>query len=177
MIEEALRRQLEPVVDRRQRLSLAWHLSIYWLACGLAALALIGADRLFGFRPPHALAAWCAIVVGATLWAIYRSRRLRPDYRAIARTIEQQNPDLKALLLAAVEQKPDGPDGQFGYLQQQVLLQAVSHATDHDWMATVSNRRLALASLGWFVLCHCCSLPSCFCGPAAGQVHRWQRES
>ena len=55
MIEEALRRQLEPVVDRRQRLSLAWRLSIYWLACGLAALVLIGADRLFGFRSPHAI--------------------------------------------------------------------------------------------------------------------------
>jgi hypothetical protein len=149
MIEEALRRQLEPVVARRQRLSLAWRLSIYWLACGLAGLALIGADRLLGSRPPHALGALYAVVAGATLWAIYRSRRLRPDYRAIARTIEQQNPDLKALLLAAVEQKPESPDGQFGYLQQQVLLQAVSHATDHDWMQAVSNRRLALAHLGW----------------------------
>ena len=42
MIEEALRRQLEPVVDRRQRLSLAWRMSICWLACGLGGS---GSDR------------------------------------------------------------------------------------------------------------------------------------
>jgi hypothetical protein len=148
MIEEALRRQLEPVVARRRHLSLAWQLSIYWLACGLAGLVLIGANQLWGWRSPLAIWALCAAIATATLWAIYRSRRLRPDYRAIARNIEQQHPDLKALLLAAIEQKPDGPDGQFGYLQQQVLLQAVSHATDHDWVQSVSTGRLALANLG-----------------------------
>ena len=35
MIEEALRRQLQPVADRRRRLYLAWRLSICWLICGL----------------------------------------------------------------------------------------------------------------------------------------------
>jgi hypothetical protein len=148
MIEEALRRQLEPVVARRRHLSLAWQLSIYWLACGLAGLILIGANQLWGWRSPLAIWALCAAIATATLWALYRSRRRRPDYRAIARNIEQQHPDLKALLLAAIEQKPDGPDGQFGYLQQQVLLQAVSHATDHDWVQSISTGRLALANLG-----------------------------
>jgi hypothetical protein len=147
MIEEALRRQLEPVVDRRRRLSLAWHLSLYWLMGALAGLALLGADRLLGWRSPLAVAGLGIAIVGATLWALYRSRRLRPDYRAIARNIEQQHPDLKALLLAAVEQKPEGPDGQFGYLQQQVLLQAVSHAVRHDWVQSVSAARLALANV------------------------------
>jgi hypothetical protein len=115
---------------------------------GIAGVVLIGADRLWGWRSPLALGALCAAIAGATLWALYRSRRLRPDYRAIARNIEQQHPDLKALLLAAVEQKPEGPDGQFGYLQKQVLLQAVSHATDHDWVQSVSTGKLALANLG-----------------------------
>ncbi len=150
MIEEALRRQLEPVVDRRRRLALAWRLSVCWLACGLAGLVLFGADRLLGWRAPLALALLCLVAVGAVLWGTYRSRRLRPDYQAIARNIEQQHPDLKALLLAAIEQRPEGPDGQFGYLQRQVLLQAVSHATDHDWTETISARRLALANVGWF---------------------------
>ena len=101
MIEEALRRQLEPVVARRRHLSLAWQLSIYWLACGLAGLVLVGADRLLGWRSPLAIWALCAAIATATLWAIHRSRRLRPDYRVIARNIEQEHPDLKALLLAA----------------------------------------------------------------------------
>ncbi len=150
MIEEALRRQLEPVVDRRRRLALAWRLSVYWLACGLVGLVLFGADRLLGWRSPPALGILCIAAMGATFWGIYRSRRLRPDYQAIARNIEQQHPDLKALLLAAIEQRPEGAEGQFGYLQRQVLLQAVSHATDHDWTETISARRLALANVGWF---------------------------
>ncbi|MBM4024405.1 MAG: hypothetical protein FJ280_03235 [Planctomycetes bacterium] len=150
MIEEALRTQLEPVVDRRRRLSLAWRLSLYWLTAGVVGLFLIGADRLLGWRSPLALASLCLAVVAATVWAIYRVRRLRPDYRAIARHIEQQHPDLKALLLAAIEQKPEGPEGRFGYLQHQVLLQAVSHATHHDWMQTIPPRTLALANFSWF---------------------------
>ena len=155
MIEEALRKQLEPVVERRRRLSLAWRLSIYWLAAALVGAALVAADRLWGWRSPLALGALCAATVAATLWAIYRSRRLGPDYRAIARNIEQQHPDLRALLLAAIEQRPEGPDGLFGYLQKQVLLQAISHATNHDWVQTVSARRLALANLGWFGALSC----------------------
>jgi len=151
MIEEALRKQLEPVVDRRRRLYLAWRLSIYWLVLGLIGLALMGADRLVGWRSPLALGGLCAAMMVAALWAIYRSRRLRPDYRAIARNIEQQHPDLKALLLAAVEQKPEGPDGRFGYLQQQVLLQAVSHASGHDWQQSISTQRLVLANVARLV--------------------------
>ncbi len=155
MIEEALRKQLEPVVDRRRRLSLAWRLSNYWLALAFVGAALVAADRLWGWRSPLALGVLCAAAVAATLWAIYRSRRLGPDYRAIARNIEQQHPDLRALLLAAIEQRPEGPDGLFGYLQKQVLLQAISHATDHDWVQTVSARRLALANLGWLGALSC----------------------
>jgi hypothetical protein len=147
MIEEALRRQLEPIVNRRRRVDLAWQLSICWLVSGLAGLVLLGADRLWGWRSPLALGALCAAVVIATIWAVYRFHRRRPDYRAIARTIEQQHPDLKALLLAAIEQKPESPDGRFGYLQRQVLLQAIAHATDHDWLRSVSTRTLALAHL------------------------------
>jgi hypothetical protein len=147
MIEEALRKQIEPVANRRRRLSLAWRLSLYWLVSGLAGLVLIGAGRLYGWRSSLAIGALCAAVVAATLWAVYRSRRLRPDYRAIARTIEQQHPDLKALLLAAIEQRPENPDGQLGYLQRQVIADAVVHATGHDWLQTVPPGRLALANL------------------------------
>ena len=86
----------------------------------------------------------------ATLWVIHRSRRLQPDYRALARTIEQQHPELRALLLAAIEQKPEGPDGQWGYLQRQVLGEAIAHATGHEWQESISAGRLFLANLGRF---------------------------
>ncbi|MCU0915933.1 MAG: hypothetical protein MUC88_15435 [Planctomycetes bacterium] len=147
MIEEALRQQIEPVAERRRHLSLAWQLSYYWLTAGLLGLVLIGVHRVWGWQSPLAVGLLCATVVAATMWALYRSRRRRPDYQAIARNIEQQHPDLKALLLAAIEQRPEGPDGRWGYLQRQVIAEAVVHATGHDWLQSVPPGRLLLANV------------------------------
>jgi hypothetical protein len=148
MIEEALRRQLQPVVARRKRLYLAWRLSLCWLVAGLAGLGVLGINWLWGWRPPLAAAVLSGAAVLLTLWAVYRSRRMQPDYRAIARDIEQHHPDLRALLLTAVEQQPQGPDGQWGYLQMRVLNEALAHATGHDWLRSISTRKLLLARVG-----------------------------
>ena len=147
MIEDALRKQLQPIADRRRRLYAAWRLSICWLTCALLGAGSIGVAWLWGWRSLSAVAALCTVAALATGWILRRSRRLQPDYQALARMIEQQHPDLKALLLAAVEQQPQGPDGQLGYLQQRVIGEAVTHATGHDWTRSISTRRLALAGL------------------------------
>jgi len=148
MIEEALRRQLQPVVDRRKHVYLAWRMAVCWLVAGLIGVVVTGVGWLWGWRSP-----WAAVIlfVGAaiaTIWAIFRARRLQPDYRALARTVEQQHPDLQALLLAAVEQQPEGPDGQWGYLQRQVVADAIAHAVGHDWQQSISGGQLFLANLG-----------------------------
>ena len=147
MIEEALRRQLRPVVNRRRHVDLARRLSVYWAAAGIAGVGLIGADWLFGWRSALAVAVLCIGAIAATVLAVYRSRRIQPDYRAIARAIEQRHPDLKALLLAAVEQEPTGPDGQLGYLQRRVIKEALAHAVDHRWQQSISTKQLALANV------------------------------
>jgi hypothetical protein len=64
-----------------------------------------------------ALCIWSLL---ATAFAIYRYRRAQPDYKAVARNIERAHCDLKALLLAAIEQEPQEPDGRFGFLQEWV---------------------------------------------------------
>ncbi|MBP7052862.1 MAG: hypothetical protein KBE65_17785 [Phycisphaerae bacterium] len=147
MIEEALRRQMQPVVDRRKHVSLAWRMTACWLVAGLAGVVLTGIAWLWGWRSPWAIVALLVGTVLATVWAIITSRRLQPDYRALARAVEQQNPDLEALLLAAVEQKPEGPDGQWGYLQRRVIADAIAHAIGHDWQESISAGRLFLANL------------------------------
>jgi len=117
MIEEALRKRLRPIVNRRKRLYLAFRLSAYWLVSVLLGAGLIGVNWLWGFKSPVANWALCILTVLATLYALYKSRRMQPDYKAVARQIERQNPDIHALLLAAIEQEPELPDGQFVYLQ------------------------------------------------------------
>ncbi len=147
MIEQSLRRQLEPIMKRRRRLDLAWRLSLYWLVAVLVGIALIGIDWLWGWRLPFALEVWTVATILVTLFAVCRSERIGPDYHALARDIEQHHPDLRALLLAAIEQKPDHPGGRLGYLQTQVLREAVVHATSHDWLESIPPRRVALANL------------------------------
>jgi len=73
---------------------------------------------------------------------------MHPDYRAVARNIERQHPDMQALLLAAIEQEPERPDGQLGYLQERVIGEALRHAASHDWLQSISTKKLVLANLG-----------------------------
>ena len=106
MIEEALRKRLRPIVNRRRRLHLAYLLSVCWIVAALVGIGLISANRYWGWKSPVANWALCVSTVLATLYALYRSCRMQPDYKAVARHIEQQNPDMQALLLAAIEQQP-----------------------------------------------------------------------
>jgi len=148
MIEEALRKRLRPIVNRRRRLHLAYLLSVCWIVAALMGIGLISANRYLGWKSPVANWALCISTVLATLYALYRSSRMQPDYKAVARHIEQQNPDMQALLLAAIEQEPVQPDGQFGYLQDRVIGEAVRHATKHDWLQSISTKKLLSAELG-----------------------------
>ena len=147
MIEEALRKRLRPIVKRRRRLHLAYFLSVFWIVAALVGIGLISVNRYWGLKSPIANWALCISAVLATLYALYRSRRIQPDYKAVARHIERQNPDMKALLLAAIEQQPEQPDGQFGYLQDRVIGEAVRHATKHDWVQSISTKKLLLSEL------------------------------
>ncbi|TKJ36701.1 MAG: hypothetical protein CEE38_10365 [Planctomycetes bacterium B3_Pla] len=148
MIEEALRKRIQPTVNRRKRLNLALMLSAYWLVAGLAGIVLIAINRLFGWGSPVVVGLLCVATVLVTIVVFYKSRRMQPDYKAAARNIERQHPDARALLLAAIEQEPEGPDGRLGYLQESVIGEALKHGAKHDWLRSVAPRKLMLAKCG-----------------------------
>jgi len=146
MIEQALRKRFEPIVKRRRQLWLAWRLSVWWCTSGFAALAAWGVYRYWGWLSPTAIAALGTVTGAVTILILYGSRRICPDYHAVARAIERQHPEARAMLLAAVEQEPRGPDGQLGYLQESVIAEALRHSTSHVWLRAVSAKKLALAN-------------------------------
>ncbi len=148
MIEKALRKQLRPIVNRRRRLYLMWRLSAYWFVSGIIGVTLVMADWLWGWNSPLASWALCISTLLATVIVLYKYSQMHPDYRAVARNIEQQHPDMQALLLAAIEQEPQGLGGQFGYLQERVIGDALRHADKHDWLRSISSRKLFLTQLG-----------------------------
>lgn len=85
----------------------------------------------------------------ATLIGLVRIDRATPDLREIARRIEEKHPDLRAALLAAMDQKP-GPDGELGFLQRRLLGEISEHALKNRWVKQVSGKRLAAAGWGQF---------------------------
>ncbi len=145
MIEKNLRIILRPVIIRRQRLLLLQKLSLYWFIAAFVGVFLVVADSQWKWYSSAAVGALCAAIalITAVIW--YKSPSIEPDYKAIARNIEKLNPELKAVLLTAIEQKPQEPDGQFGFLQERVIGDALTCAKQQDWTKSVSPGKFGFA--------------------------------
>jgi multisubunit Na+/H+ antiporter MnhE subunit len=148
MIEPLLQRQLDPAVRRFRRQKVLLTLLLCWAACALAIGALWAGSSLAGIRPHRDVVliavAMCIVSAGV---AVARARRWRPDYRNVAHHIELHHPELHAVLLTAVEQRPDAATGQYSYLQQRVIQEAVAGAGVTKWVDTVPPNRLAALQL------------------------------
>lgn len=151
MIEPFLHSQLEPVARRQRQARLQAHLALCWGLAALVGFLLAGLAHLSGLRLP-----WLLPVAGlgaalASLMVWKRGQSWQPDFRQIARQIEQHHPDLHALLLTAVEQQPDPESGKFSYLQERVIQDAVSQNQQHQWIETVSRSRLMRLQWAQFI--------------------------
>ena len=133
MIEPILKSQLEPVARRHRQLRYWRQLAACWGILALAGLACLFVVRLTGWTAPFMLPllAFGGIVAAIDLW--FRNQKWEPDYLQIARQIEQRHPELHALLVTAVEQKPDAQTGQLSYLQHRVISEAAAQSEKHQW--------------------------------------------
>lgn len=142
MIEPFLKSQLEPVARRRRLWVLSRQLAVCWMIGAGLAFAFYLMYRSTGWRPAGVLPAILVLTLVGALIVWVRHRRTRPDYRQIARQIEESHPELHALLLTAVEQQPDADTGKFHFLQERLIKEAVVESVRGDWMQTVSTGRL-----------------------------------
>ncbi len=145
MIERRLQRQLEKVAGRiRQvRLFLTW--TTVWLsAAALAGLALLlnTTSGLYIANASPILLAAALVMAAIGGWLAYRSAR---NYQTLAQRIERTFPDLRCGLLAAVNQQPRLPNGQFGFMQTRVINTAVQHAYANGWIRTVPTWKVLTA--------------------------------
>src|SRR6266851_2866239 len=104
MIAPFLKSQLEPVAHRQRRWRLQSQLALCWAAAALVGVFLVVLQRLAGSSTPGLilLLGAATAIASALIWK--RAQKWEPDFRQIARRIEQQHPNLHALLLTAVEQ-------------------------------------------------------------------------
>ncbi|MBI3416131.1 MAG: hypothetical protein HY043_12605 [Verrucomicrobia bacterium] len=153
MIEPFLKSQLEPVARRQRRLRLWRELAVGWLVEAAFAGALVFMQWLFAWHLPFIIPLLVSAAAGWALIAAVRVHHWHPDYRNIARRIEQQHPRLHALLLTAIEQQPDPATGKLNYLQERVIREAVIESQRESWLETISTPRLVLAQGGqWLAL-------------------------
>ncbi len=138
MITPLLHTVLEPVVSRHRTLR-----RLRWQALGLAMLAVgIAIAMSFDVHVPSPFALSLLLLV-LILWVASRAvRSWNPDVTDVARRIEERHPELHALLVTAVEQKPDPQTGKFNFLQQRVIRQVAEESRNANWLDAVPGWHL-----------------------------------
>jgi hypothetical protein len=108
-------------------------LTVCWLgAAGLGGIFLL-AQALTGWRS-HAqwiLPAVCGGIAAVVIWRRHNYRE--EDYGAVIATVERDNPQLRHLISAAVEQKPDAEFGGYRFLQLRVVDAVLGHPERNTW--------------------------------------------
>ncbi len=133
MITPLLKSALEPVVARHRLLRNLRSIAVWLAAFTLLSLWLYEARDRVSFP---------AVFIFIALFIIYRAivhhtNQWEPDYRKVAREIEEGHPELHALLATAIEQKADPKTGQFGFLQQRVISQVMAESRRANWLDAV----------------------------------------
>jgi hypothetical protein len=127
-----LRSALAPVVQRRRNYLFLRATVWIW------AVLVLGGFFASRFAPPDERLYWAlGIVVGAVFFGLQAwlwKDRWQPDYRQIARSIEQRHPELHALLITAVEQVPEAHTGELNFLQARVVQSAIDESRKHQWV-------------------------------------------
>ncbi len=145
MMDRRLESELARVADRCRQLRLFTGWSLCWVMVAVSAIVFL----LAGWATESDLRSAAVVAIGLGLIAagivFVTTRRDSRNLLTAARQVEHQFPDLDQRLLAAMEQQAGWPIGQFGYLQELVVREAVEHSLRNEWRQTVSANRLARA--------------------------------
>ncbi|MBI3880362.1 MAG: hypothetical protein HY301_09910 [Verrucomicrobia bacterium] len=142
MIEPLLKSRLEPIARRHRQLRFWQQLTLAWGFIALGGLVVLLLHKLTGLNVSWAVPLLIIVAGTAALLVRRASEAWEPDWRQIARDIEQKHPELHALLLTAVEQQPDPATGKLNFLQERVVLEALAEAQSHTWLDAISPKRL-----------------------------------
>jgi hypothetical protein len=152
MIDRLLQIHLEPIA-RDYHYGHLWRgLARCWTAMAVVGLGLILLHRLTGWWAAWVFPWFVAATVAWAAWLRQHWRKTKPDYRAIARQIEAENPKLHSLLLTAVEQQPYTATGGLNYLQQRVIQEALEHNRNRPWGTRVFERTFFAQCAHWLAL-------------------------
>ena len=150
MMEYRLRNRLGEMEYRMRETRLLRKQTLVWTAAAGAELALILLTKYAGWsRSP----AWWIMLIGAFIISRIIARletRRTADYRALVKTIAQENPGARTLLQTAVEQQSES--NEFSYLQIRVIEEALDHPHTHLWREKIVSKSESAKNSKWLAL-------------------------
>lgn len=127
--------RLRPALARHRAVQLSWQLGLLWLALAAAGGGLLRAAS----APSWAWPLWWVLGVSATFAVLLRWWLAPPDYRKLARRLEQRYADLDGRLLTAVQVEEEGTSN---FIQERLLRQTIEHSIERKWRDAVPEWQL-----------------------------------
>ena len=147
MIDPLLQARLRPLLGRLRQRRIAGGLALCWLTVAAAGVALLGLRRATGWMSPLAPTVLTLAALAGAGWTLVRLWKTRPGLRQLAALIERRQPELKGVLLTAVQQDESAPGG-LNFLQQRVVLSALRASHHGRWRRLIPRWQVLAAHLG-----------------------------
>lgn len=140
-MDRRIEARLSAIAARYRQLAFWNTMTVGWLLVFAWTFLIYFASRDLG----NTLAA-AGLAILFLLIACFRRASLAGSLEHAALEVERHFPDLQARLLTAMEQKRHWPDG-YGFLQQKLLEETLTHANIHSWDDIVPKRQLRVAGI------------------------------
>ena len=147
MTEKRLFQQLQRVATRYANFRFWSAMTVVWAVLALTAAILLTFRLELLWSGTSVVIGFLAIAMILTVSAMLFALRNRNNYLHLAQLVESKYPELEARLMTAIQQQPELPDGEFGFLQQQVIREALAHGRKQPWTKILSARRIAAVHL------------------------------
>jgi hypothetical protein len=136
-----LQSRLLRIARRESQRRLVGRLALTWLGGALLAWAAVLLHRSGGGAFRLTLPSLAAVATALSVYWAIRAANEKPDYRRLAERIERRFPDLKGLLLTAV-QPPAEAAAESSYLRSRLVEAAVRHCQEQEWIKLEPRGRL-----------------------------------
>ncbi len=140
MMEPRLKNQLAGMEQARRKTQFLRELTLCWLGVVAAGILFLLFQSRTG-RSSHLQ--WMIPLLGGAVAAVImwgRHLRREADFRALVLAIEEEHPELRHMLSAAVEQEPDATLGGFRFLQLRVVEAVLAHPQRALWGRSVEGK-------------------------------------
>jgi hypothetical protein len=142
-MEARLQRELAAREQTLRQTRFARELTRACLASAVLAAMLLLVRIFTGWKSP--ILFFVPLAVGLVVLVIVRLRaaRVSHDPRTVISALEQEHPELRHLLSAAAEQKPDPVSGEYRYLQLRVVEEVLRHPRRILWKQDLEAKLMA----------------------------------